>query len=141
MSDLQVGRNLTIPASELRVRFTTSGGPGGQHANRSSTKVTLAWNIEDSAVLSARQRSALRKHLRHRITDDGEIQVAADDHRSQLMNRKEAERRLAGLVASALRPRKTRRPTAPTKASKDRRIQAKKRRSEIKRLRGRDFDV
>lgn len=140
MSGLRVGRSLIIPEAELEMRFTTSGGPGGQHANKSSTRVELTWNVETSAVLSDRQRSRIRGHLRKRIDASGNLRIAADSHRSQLRNREEAEDRLVGLVSEALRPRKHRVATKPTRAAREKRIQAKKRRGEVKRLRQQRFD-
>lgn len=140
MNGLRVERGFTIPESELQLRFSTSGGPGGQHANRSSTKVTLVWNVDSSEAVGARRRSIIKRKLRHRIASSGDISVSADEHRSQLMNRREAERRLATLLANSLKPDKVRRATAPSLAAKNARIQAKKRRGEIKRLRREKID-
>ena len=138
--ELRVGRNLVIPRAELAVRFSASGGPGGQHANKTSTRVELTWNVERSEALGPRQRERLRKNLRHRIDSEGNLRVVSDARRSQMRNRSAAEERLVQLVAAALRPPKPRIDTAPTKASKERRLQAKRRRSEIKRARRRSFD-
>lgn len=133
--NLRVSRSLTIPARELELTFTTSGGPGGQHANRSSTRVILGWNVAESRALGDRQRQRIRTHLRRRIDNSGTLRVASDRYRSQLRNREDAMARLAGLVADALRPTKKRVATAPTKGSKERRLQQKKRRSQIKKAR------
>lgn len=135
MSNIRIGRTLIIPEAEVQMRFVTSGGPGGQHANKASTKVELVWNPMESAVLSARQKALIRTHLRHRLTDTGDLRVNADSSRSQLRNRQEAERRLARLVAEALRPRKTRRATQPTTAARERRLRDKRHRSETKKMR------
>lgn len=135
MSGLKVDRTLIIPEAELEVRFTTSGGPGGQHANKTSTRVELSWNVESSAVLDAKKRRRIRSRLRTRIDSAGNLRVVADDHRSQTRNRAEARRRLAKLVGDALRPRKKRVATAPTRSSKERRLEQKRIRSEKKRLR------
>lgn len=133
--DLRVGRSLTIPGDELELTFTTSGGPGGQHANRSSTRVVLSWNVSESRALGERQRQRIRTQLRRRIDNSGTLRVASDRYRSQLRNREDAMGRLADLIAEALRPTKKRVATAPTKASKERRLQEKKRRSQTKRAR------
>lgn len=133
--DLLVNRSLTIPGNELELRFTTSGGPGGQHANRSSTRVELMWNVEESAALNDRQRSRIRRHLRSRIDSSGTLRLASDTHRSQYRNRSAALDRLARLIAEALVPAKPRVATRATKASKERRLEAKKQRSRVKRLR------
>lgn len=127
-----MSRSLTIPADELELTFTTSGGPGGQHANRSSTRVVLGWNVERSRALGDRQRHRIRAHLRRRIDNSGMLRVTSDRFRSQLRNREDAMARLGELVADALRPVKNRVATAPTRASKERRLQQKKRRSQVK---------
>ena len=134
-SGIRVHSSLTIPASELEVRFSASGGPGGQHANKVATRVDLSWNVRDSQVLGPRQRSQILSRLGHRIDGAGNLRLSSDGYRSQLRNREEVSQRLASLVAEALRPRKSRRATAPTKASKERRLQDKRKRSETKKAR------
>jgi ribosome-associated protein len=133
---IRVGRSLVIPDDEISVTFSPSGGPGGQHANRSSTRAEIVWNVESSRALGPRQRDRVRKNLGRRIDSQGNIRVASDRHRSQLRNREEAADRLSGLIAAALRPPRPRVKTAPTRASKEKRLQAKRKRSELKRNRG-----
>ncbi len=133
--DIRVGRSLTIPQAELEVRFAPSGGPGGQHANKAATRVELTWNIETSAVLGPRQRQKLRERLRKRIDGAGNLRVVVDTNRSQLRNREEAHQRLGSLVADALRHVPRRMKTEPTRASKERRLQAKRQRSATKEAR------
>jgi ribosome-associated protein len=135
MADIRVNRTLTIPEDELRFSFTTSGGPGGQHANKASTRVEIAWNVAASRALGPRQRDWILSRLGRRIDSGGTLRVVSDRYRSQLRNREDAQARLARLVAEALRRPKARRPTAPTAASRQRRIASKKRRSEVKRSR------
>jgi ribosome-associated protein len=132
---VKVNRSLEIPEEELSLRFTPSGGPGGQHANRSSTRVELTWNVARSRALRERQKRLIQAHLRSRIDSSGDLRIVSDAHRSQLRNREDARRRLASLVAEALRPRLTRVATTPTAAARDRRLAGKRRRAEIKRLR------
>ena len=127
-----------IPEAEIQMRFVTTGGPGGQHANKASTKVELVWNPMESAVLSSREKSLIKTHLRHRLTESGDLRVTADSSRSQLRNRQEAERRLSRLIGEALRPRKVRRATKPTVAGRERRLRDKRHRSEVKKLRRSD---
>ena len=131
---LRAGR-LVIPRTELQLTFSPSGGPGGQHANRSSTRAELAWNIDRSSVLSARQRERLRRRLGSRLDSTGTLRVVADSERSQLRNREEATRRLARIVGRALEPERPRLPTKPTRGAVERRLQRKKQRADIKRLR------
>jgi ribosome-associated protein len=132
---LRVGRSVTIPEDEIELKFTPSGGPGGQHANRSATRVELTWNVVSSRALDERQRDRIRARLRHRIDSAGVLRLTSDKHRSQFRNRADVRRRLVSLVADALRPQTRRVPTTPTAASGRRRLQSKRRRSETKRLR------
>jgi len=133
--DIKIGRGLAIPADELSFTFSTSSGPGGQHANRSATRVDLAWNIDTSRVLGTRQRALLRQRLRRRIDSSGNLRLSSDRYRSQARNRRDAVERLATLVSEALRPRKPRVPTTPSGSAVQRRLSEKKRRAEIKRAR------
>lgn len=133
MSDIPVNPHLTIPPAELAFRFSRSGGPGGQHVNTSSTRVELIWDVVNSPTLSDTQRARVLAHLAGRIDGEGVLHLTVEETRSQLENRERAEARLGELVAAALRPRKTRRPTKPSAAAKERRLAAKRRRAEVKR--------
>jgi len=131
---------LSIPLAEILIRATTSSGPGGQHVNRSSTRVEVVWNVAGSSVLTEAQRSRLVLRLESRLDSEGNLRVVASDHRSQLRNRTEALERLAAVVARALAVPKARRATRPTRASKERRLESKKRRGDTKRERRRPHD-
>lgn len=121
---------LVIPESELDWSYDTPGGPGGQHANRAATRVTLAFDV--SASLS------LPEDARRRLLDLGPVvRVTVDDTRSQWRNRALARRRLTEVLEEALRPRRARRPTNPTHASRRRRLEHKRQRGMLKRLRRR----
>jgi ribosome-associated protein len=133
--DVRVSRRVTIPASELAFRFTPSGGPGGQHANRSATRAELAWNVEESSALGPRQKARVRRALGRRIDAEGNLRLVSDARRSQARNRKDVVERLALLVAGALEVPKPRVPTKPSASARDRRMRAKRRRGEVKRLR------
>lgn len=124
--DLSIPGGPTIPAAELSWSASRASGPGGQHVNKTSTRVTLEWSIRDSAVLDAGQRARLLQKLASRTTNDGVLQVHADDNRSQLRNREIAADRLLALVANALKRPKKRRPTKPSRGAKERRLKAKK---------------
>lgn len=127
-----VNHSLVIPDSELRWRFTASGGPGGQHANKAATRVEVIWDIATSAVVSDWQRERLIKRL------GTTAQASADDHRSQHRNRAEAIDRLGTKLRTALAPSpKRRRRTKPTRGSQQRRLKRKRERTEIKKLRRR----
>jgi ribosome-associated protein len=127
---LQVNRGLVIPEAELAVRTGPSGGPGGQHANRSHTRVEIRFDVEGSTVLGPRQRARLLERL------GPVVRVVADDERSQSRNRALARERLAARLAAALRVERPRRPTAPSRGSVERRLEAKRRQAERKRGRG-----
>lgn len=136
---IEVNRDLRIGADELRWRFSRAGGPGGQGVNTTDSRVQLSWDITASPALSDAQRSRLLAVLRNRLTS-GVLTVTAADYRSQRRNRDGAIQRLAAIVREALAPPpRTRRPTGPTPGSVERRIGAKRRRSQIKRWR-RDRD-
>lgn len=124
--DLIVTRRLTIPASELQWRFSGSGGPGGQHANTSNTKVTLTWNAEQSEALTDYQRRLIVEAL------GPVVRVVAVDERSQTRNRDLALERLRERVRAALVVPARRRPTSPTMSSVRRRLTDKRLQSERK---------
>lgn len=124
----------TIPDHELDWTFGTSGGPGGQHANKASTRAELHWDIADSDILPADVKQRVIDGLQNRITN-GVLTVAADESRSQWRNRAIARQRMGELIEEAARPPKRRKKTKPTRASKRRRLENKRRRSEKKRLR------
>jgi len=132
---LTVDSGLTIPESELSWRFSRSSGPGGQGVNTADSRVELVWDVAGSAVLSPAQRERLLERLGGRLLD-GRLTIAASEHRAQLRNREAARARLADIVADALRPPAApRRPTRPSRGARERRLDAKKRRTDIKRLR------
>ncbi len=127
--DLIVTSSVRVPRREIEVSFTTSGGPGGQHANRSATRVELRLDLTTSSAFSQAQRERVIERL------GGELRVVADDERSQLRNRALAEERLVARLQSALHVQRSRRNTRPTRGSKERRITAKRHVGEKKRLR------
>lgn len=130
--DLDVTPTLTIPASELRWRFSRSSGPGGQHVNTSDSRVELLWDVAGSASLSEEQRLLLLSRLERRLVG-GVITVTASEERSQLRNREIARRKLADIVRGGVAPAgPSRRATKPTRGSNRRRRAAKGQRSETK---------
>lgn len=137
--DIVVSPTLAIPRAELTFRASRAGGPGGQHVNTSSTRVELLWDLTRSTVVSEAQRARLLEKLGTRLDAEGMIRVVASDRRSQSQNRDAAAERLAQIVRQALVVPKKRRATHPTKASRERRLDEKKRRGERKRDRRR-FD-
>jgi len=131
---VRVTGSVQVPVSELQFRFGPSGGPGGQHANKVNTRVELRFDVAGSAALGPRQRARVIERI------GPELRVVADDERSQFRNRQLATERFRERLAAALRVDTPRRPTRPTRASKERRLDAKRRRSERKRSRQSDPD-
>ena len=123
---LRVSGSLRIPEQELRWRFTRSGGPGGQHANTSDTKAEVRFDVAGSPSLGPRQRARLLERY------GPEVRAAASDERSQARNRALAQRRLLDRLAEGLRVDPDRRPTRPSKASVQRRLDAKRRQASRK---------
>lgn len=133
--DLEVTPRLVIPAWELSERFSRSSGPGGQSVNTADSRVELSFDVAGSVALPAEVRKRLLHRLASRLSD-GVLTVAASEHRNQLANRRAARDRLAGLLRQAAAPPPaSRRPTRPTRASRERRLTAKKHRGELKRTR------
>lgn len=130
--ELKVRRGLVIPGEELREAASRSGGPGGQHVNKASTRVTLRWRPATSAALSDAQRTRLLRRLEARLTRGGDLIVHAGGARSRARNRERARERLAELVREGLAVRRARRPTRPSGASRERRLEGKRRRSAVK---------
>jgi len=124
-----------LPDRELTWRFSRSSGPGGQHVNTTDTRVELSWTPSASDALTDSQKDLVAHHLHHRLVD-GTITVVSSQYRSQHRNREAAKVRLEQLVAAALVPRKHRRATKPSRASVERRLASKRRRSKTKRDRG-----
>ena len=132
--DLPVGNHFVIPEDELHWSFSTSGGPGGQHANRNATRAELRWDVAVSLAISDEMRAKLASRLGSRVRE-GVIRITAGESRSQWRNRQAARERLAELLVAALRDRRRRVPTKPSRASQRSRIDDKRRREVTKRLR------
>ena len=133
--DLPIRPGLTIPAEELEESHSRSGGPGDQHVNTSSTKITLRWRLGTSNLVQ-HLKDRLLERLGSRLTKEGDLVIQADEHRSQLMNREAARDRMAATVRAGLVVPKVRRATAPSKGQKRARLDDKKKRGETKKLRG-----
>jgi len=132
---LPITDQLAIPLSELDFRFSRSGGPGGQHVNRTATRVELLFDVAHSPSLTEEQRQRLLKRLAGRIDSEGILRVAAQSERSQLRNRQEAIERLQTLLRQALHIPKRRRRSKVPRWARERRLAEKRRRSETKRYR------
>lgn len=139
MRDLDLGNNILVPASSLRAATSRSSGPGGQHVNKTETRVTIEVDV-DALPVTDEQKSLVRTRLGGRITKDGVLRVTSQAERSQLANRDRALARMEELLRESLEEQKPRKRTRASRAAKQRRIEEKKRRGETKKGRGKvDF--
>jgi ribosome-associated protein len=122
---------------ELEEKFVTAGGPGGQNVNKVATAVQIRWNVKTSHAFDDEQKWMIRRALASRINDEGELVLFVQTHRSQVRNREEARERLVELIEKALVKPKKRVATKPSRAQKQKRLEGKAKRSEVKRNRGR----
>jgi ribosome-associated protein len=134
-ADLRIDDRVTIRRDELRFRFTPAGGPGGQHANRSATQVELLFDVAGSPSLSGEQRARVLALLQGHIDQGGTLHLVSRSTRSQYRNREDVLLRFRRLLRAALRVRAARRPTRPPAAARRVRLEAKRRRGEVKRTR------
>jgi ribosome-associated protein len=128
---------LEIPGDEYELAWTRAPGPGGQNVNKLATACQLRFRVAATTLLDEAGRERLRRLAGRRLTQEDELLIEAHRHRTREANRRDALERLATLVEAARQVPKARRPTRPTRASKERRIEGKKRRQATKRLRGR----
>jgi ribosome-associated protein len=130
---LEVSPALRLPLAELEYRASRAGGPGGQHVNTSSTRIEVWWDVAGSPSLSEAQRARLLERLASRLDAAGRLRLVAAGSRSQLRNREEVTERLRTVVAAGLDEPKPRKRTRPPRAAKAARLEAKRRRSALKR--------
>jgi ribosome-associated protein len=126
---IQVTPKLAIPLTEIELRFSRSSGPGGQHAHKTETRVEAVFDVASSTALGDTQRRRLLARV------GPVVRAVAQDERSQWRNREVALERLAEAIRAGIRIERKRRPTAPTAAARERRLEEKRRRSKTKRLR------
>jgi len=136
-STLRLTPDAAIATDELRFTASTASGPGGQHVNKVSTRVTLLFDLDGSPNLSEGQKARIHAALSGRIGKDGVLRVVAQTTRSQLTNKELAVERFVALLREALTPRPPRRKTRATLASKRRRLETKRRRGTVKQQRSR----
>ncbi len=131
--NIRINDHVTIRHGEIRFRFTPSGGPGGQHANRSATQVELLFDAASSPSLTDGERARVLAALKGSIDQEGMLHLVSQSTRSQYRNREDVVQRFQRLLRAALRVPKARRPTRPTAAARQARLEGKRRRSGIKR--------
>ena len=140
MSVIEINSEVSIPRSELEFSVSRSAGPGGQHVNKVSSRVTLHFDVEQSPSLTDGQKVRIVERLPTRITRAGVLQLHCQKHRSQSANRELAVERFAELLRQALRRAKPRKKTRASKAAKQRRLEDKRRRAAVKRTRSKRID-
>lgn len=139
-SDIFMQEEIIIPEHELEISTSRSGGAGGQHVNKTESKVTVRWNIKTSNAITDEQKARIIKNLGTRLTEDGDFIIHSSESRSQQHNRMAALKRLEKEIKKALHVPKKRMKTRVSKQAKEARLQEKKYRSSIKKLRSRSFD-
>ncbi|MBK8267804.1 MAG: aminoacyl-tRNA hydrolase [Planctomycetes bacterium] len=129
---MQINQHVNIEDNEFSFTFTTSPGPGGQNVNKVATCATLKFNVRESGSLTVFQKNRIAAALANRIDRNGILRITSSRYRSQSANKQDAIERLAALLCAALKPRAVRRPTKPTKGSRERRLEAKRQNSSRK---------
>lgn len=135
-----INEQVSIPAAELQFRFSTSSGPGGQHVNRSATRVTLLFDVAQSPSLDEAARARLLQKLAPRLDKDGILHIDVQESRSQYRNRETAVLRFQLILANALKRPKKRRKTKPTQAAIEKRLAAKKQHGQRKQDRRQNWE-
>lgn len=135
-----INEQVVIPLAELLFRFSTSSGPGGQHVNKAETRVTLLFDVAGSPSLDEEVRERLLRGLAGRLDKEGVLQVQVQESRSQWRNRETAVFRFQALLAAALIKPKKRKPSKPSRAAQEKRLEAKKKQGQRKRERGGGWD-
>ena len=136
---IQINDKISIPISELKLRFSTSSGPGGQHANRSATRVTLLFDVANSPNLDESARQRLLEKLADRLDKQGILHIQAQDSRSQTQNRQIAISRLVTILSEALSESKKRKKTEISQSAREKRLAEKKKHSQRKQERRKDW--
>ena len=133
--DLTITKTLVIPSKEIKWRFSRSSGPGGQNVNKIESRVEIIFNLEDSKVLNDYQKEILKTNLKNKLVNDC-LRLAVQEYRNQLLNRQLALMKFSSIIKNALnKPFKLRKATQPTKASKNKRVDVKKKRGKLKKSR------
>lgn len=130
-----INESLALPAAELQFRFSTGGGPGGQHVNKTATRVTVLFDVATSPSLDEETRARLLDRLAPRLNRQGVLHIDVHESRSQWQNRETAVARLRSVLAEALVEQPERRPTRPSRAARTARLEDKRHRSTVKRQR------
>lgn len=132
---IHINETLTIPESELTFTASGAGGPGGQHVNKTSTRITLWFDVKNSPSLTEDQKARIAENLPTRINKNGMLRISAQRHRSQAANRQQTVERFTELIAEALEEPAKRKKTRVPRRAKKRRLEEKKHRGRKKQFR------
>jgi ribosome-associated protein len=138
--DVQVVPGVVIPASELEFTASKAGGPGGQHVNKTSSRITVRWNVKNTNALTPEQKERVLAKLASRLTIEGDLVIHNSASRSQVQNKKMALANLANTIAKALHVQKKRMKTRASKGAQEARLTEKSHRGDIKKMRSGKFD-
>lgn len=138
-NDVSLKNGIVIPDHEIEITASRSGGPGGQHVNKTSTKITLRWNVKNTTVLTDEQKERVLQNLIGRLTSEGDLIIQNRASRSQQQNREMALAQLAQTISKALHVPKKRMKTRTPKGVKEARLQSKTHRGTIKKMRSKKF--
>jgi ribosome-associated protein len=134
-NDLYIKNGISIPSHELEITATRSGGAGGQHVNKTSTRITIRWNLKNSGALTQAQKERALTKLQNTVTDSGDVVIHSSASRSQKQNKDMAVARLAEMIRKALHVSKKRIPTQLSQTQHAVRLEIKSRRSRVKKMR------
>ena len=139
--DITLKNGLIIPHHEIEITTSRAGGPGGQHVNKTDSRITARWNVKSTTILTDEEKERLLTKLQSRLTTEGDLIIHNSESRSQQQNKKNALANLANEVENALKIPKKRRPTRATKAAKESRLEEKTHRSDIKKMRSKKIHI
>jgi ribosome-associated protein len=139
-NDLYIKNGITIPAHEIEITASRSGGAGGQHVNKTSTRITVRWNVKHTSALHDEQKARVLQNLAHRLTSEGDLIIHNSESRSQQLNKKMALSQLVHVIRAALYVPKKRTATKISTSVKESRLRTKSKRSEVKKMRSKKIE-